>query len=118
MNDVIVDYIPTLFGHLQKIPLELARAIVRLPAAEPHVVTMKLEVDKESLKKAMEEMELTLVPAEPRKGRWIEEEDADWAGGGYWRCSACGYGYSFGMLSIHELNYCPNCGARMTEESE
>lgn len=46
-------------------------------------------------------------------GIWIEEEDADWAGGGYWRCSACGFGYSYGMLDIKELSYCPHCGARM-----
>ena len=46
-------------------------------------------------------------------GVWIEEKDADWAGGGCWRCSACGYGYSFGMLPNEDLNYCPHCGERM-----
>ena len=51
-------------------------------------------------------------------GVWIEEKDADWAGGGCWRCSACGYGYSFGMLPHEDLNYCPHCGARMEERHE
>lgn len=46
-------------------------------------------------------------------GVWIEEKDADWCGGGCWRCSACGYGYSFGMQSYEDLNYCPHCGERM-----
>lgn len=51
-------------------------------------------------------------------GIWIEEEDADWAGGGYWRCSVCGFGYSYGMLEIKDLNYCPHCGAKMMEGGE
>lgn len=87
INDVIVDYIPTLFGHLQEIPLELALAIERLPAAEP------------------------------RKGKWKEKQDNEWAGGGAWVCSKCGSGYAFGAYhEAFEFNYCPNCGAKMEVE--
>lgn len=94
---------------------EAAEMVENLPDAEPSVVTMKLEMDKDWLKKAMEEAELTLV-AEPRKGKWEEKQDNDWAGGGAWVCSECGYGYAFGAYhEADEFNYCPNCGARMKE---
>lgn len=49
-----------------------------------------------------------------RHGRWIDYKSRDWSGGGAWKCSSCGYGYSWaGYHEANEFSYCPNCGARM-----
>lgn len=48
-----------------------------------------------------------------RHGRWRHERLPSTSGGSYSvvRCSACKYQYP-----MTEVNYCPNCGARMDEE--
>ncbi len=74
--------------------------------AEARVIKLT-EADKESLRKAMENAELTLV-AEPRKGKWIIKSDTYHE---YWECDQCGMGV--GLDDVR--NYCPNCGARMEE---
>ena len=82
---------------------EVCDILNALPTAEQRAVNMKLEIDKDWVKKTMEEAELTFI-AEPRKGEWMLMSDCD---GEY--CSWCGHeGYS-------GMNYCPNCGARMEE---
>ena len=54
---------------------------------------------------------------EPKKGKWEKNSDTAF----YWKCSECG-AYLFWrkeeyLLRIEdEPNYCPNCGARMTED--
>lgn len=53
---------------------------------------------------------LTLPPAEPKKGRWVDIVEMD--SGGYpfkvgVCCSACGFETS------SEDYYCPHCGAKM-----
>lgn len=57
------------------------------------------------------------IEAKPiRRGRWIDYKSLDWSGGGAWKCSSCGYGYSWaGYHEANEFSYCPNCGARMGE---
>lgn len=84
--------------------------IGRLPAAEPSTTLMKVEVgvDKESLRKAMEEAELTFFPTEKR-GKWIDGQ-----------CSNCGcdvpaYIIDWKWQKDMNANYCPNCGAKMEE---
>lgn len=48
------------------------------------------------------------------RGRWEIHEDASWAGGGFTKCSACGYSYSWGgYLFVDEWPFCPHCGTRM-----
>ena len=49
-------------------------------------------------------------------GHWLEINDGDWAGGGYLKCSACGYGVSWDLSDAADLKYCPNCGAKMKGE--
>ena len=52
------------------------------------------------------------------KGRWITVYEEGWSGGGFWKCSACGYCYSFGeYFEGDEFNFCPNCGADMRGEA-
>lgn len=76
--------------------------------------TERMIIAKTLLESILQDMP-TVVP---RKGKWEEKQDSDWAGGGAWVCSECGFGYAFGAYhEAYEFNYCPNCGARM-EESE
>ena len=47
-------------------------------------------------------------------GEWIEIEDNDYSGGGYWKCSVCSYRFSFsGFNLLNHFGICPNCGASM-----
>ena len=52
---------------------------------------------------------------EPKHGRWISEHLASTSGGSYAvvRCSVCK-----AQFPMYKTNYCPNCGARMMDESE
>ena len=61
------------------------------------------------------------IEAEPvKRGKWLYDgsdgynmlgEEFRWK-----KCSLCGYSYSTTLSK--SLNYCPNCGARMSEGSE
>lgn len=65
-------------------------------------------VDVGAFKAALEE------EARRPRGRWEIHEDASWAGGGFTKCSACGYSYSWGaFFSVDEWPFCPHCGIRM-----
>ena len=72
------------------------------------------EADKESLRKAMENADLTLV-AEPRKGKWIVQITG-W-GDMYYECSYCKGAITLidGTPEDNFYCYCPHCGARMEE---
>ena len=49
-----------------------------------------------------------LLKQEPNTGHWIDHQEDRWI---YAKCSECG--------TVHDTrtNYCPNCGARMSDES-
>ena len=55
-----------------------------------------------------------------KRGKWEEKEVSDEKVIDEWqsaRCSACGkYHTAPYMYYFNNYNYCPNCGARMTEE--
>lgn len=93
--------------------------IGRLPAAEPSTTLMNVEVgvDKESLRKAMEEAELTLLPTEKR-GKWIQQ-DHNYKYGNVSTClyfaPVCSECENTGDF---KMNYCPNCGADMRGEQD
>ena len=56
------------------------------------------------------------VDAEPiRHGRWISESQQR-----VFKCSACGHYLDFDGVNAGRgsANYCPNCGAKMDEETE
>lgn len=56
---------------------------------------------------------------EPKHGRWLPCEDELYAGGGYNKCSVCGYCFSFkGYFELETMGYCPNCGAEMDKEEK
>lgn len=92
----------------------IADAVVKkMSTSNPSVVTMKLNVDPEEVKKAMQNAEVTLLPAD-KKGKWMKEQ---YGANGYtyingYRCSKCTLMYPW------KTNYCPNCGARMEERDE
>ena len=68
-------------------------------------------IDVGALKAALEE------EARRPRGRWEIHEDANWAGGGYTKCSACGYCYSWGGFSfVDEWPFCSHCGTPMEAE--
>lgn len=53
--------------------------------------------------------EVEKLPTAEKPGKWVLMSDCT---GKYYACSWCGHeGYS-------GMKYCPNCGAKMTEESE
>lgn len=63
---------------------------------------------------------LYYIDAEPVKhGKWIEAEWVDLNDWTTWRkCSCCGeslskYVEGFGRRDFPQMNYCPNCGAKM-----
>ena len=86
-----------------------------LPTAEQRAVTMKPEIDKDWLKKAMEDAELTFF-AEPRKGKWIDGNEGKWNTAYCPKCSVCGTPF-YGIEPVR-YHYCPNCGAKMEENDD
>ena len=96
--------------------IEILEKLARVALEKGAGVSVSVRNYEQSERGGLRGSMLLYVDANARsRGFWIEEEEADWAGGGLWRCSACGFGYSQGMLSIKDLNYCPHCGARMEE---
>ena len=72
---------------------------------------------------ALQEMrEMLECEPERKKGKWIYGEDNPGTGRDGWFCSECEHfemwDYSADMKSaeLNLPNFCPNCGARMTEE--
>lgn len=41
INSVMADYIPFLYGEFDKIPLDLARAIMKVPSVQPEPIVTK-----------------------------------------------------------------------------
>lgn len=95
INDVLVKYIPMLYGSCEKIPLELITAIMQLPPVNPQ---------------------------EPKTGHWSRKTKVDAydiAGVKTWgikcQCDRC----DFTTIVVEDFGYykyCPNCGARMESE--
>lgn len=61
-----------------------------------------------------------LQPVQPTRptGRWIEKEDYNLDT--YYDCSECGESFCLidGTPTDNLYNYCPNCGAKMTESED
>ena len=51
---------------------------------------------------AMQEAKMTIqrLPSAERRGHWVETDT-------YSKCSVCG------LYGVSDMNYCPNCGAKM-----
>lgn len=49
-------------------------------------------------------------------GEWIHSESKFWAGGGYTRCSKCGFGYADShFFEVEQFEHCPHCGKKMVK---
>ena len=61
---------------------------------------------------AIEELQAQL----PKRGEWKETE-MGWDGDTAWVCSVCGEPWTLidGTPKENNMNFCPNCGAKMTE---
>lgn len=59
-----------------------------------------------------------VIPQEPTEGHWIEKDGFD--GDVYYDCSECGESFCLieGTPTDNLYNYCPNCGAKMSESEE
>ena len=55
----------------------------------------------------------------PKRGEW-KETDMGWDGDTAWVCSVCGEPWTLidGTPKENNMNFCPNCGAKMTEVQE
>ena len=60
---------------------------------------------------------LALLKSEPKRGRWVEEEDV--FGDTTYVCSVCGEPWTLieGTPAENNMYYCPNCGAKMGEDT-
>lgn len=65
-----------------------------------------IDDDIESLQMAIK----ALSEPERKPGKWIDITKAIGGGGFLWKCSECGDDY------LEATDYCPSCGAKMTEE--
>lgn len=72
-------------------------------------------IDKEAIDMVIKELE-----QEPKTGHWVKYGISR-CGEQHYKCTSCGYYINFGQwgeLYTKEFKYCPNCGARMSENNE
>lgn len=135
IEDKIAEYIPTLYGRYEEIPLELRMAIESLPTIEVSdkadrpfeyfegyedgKASVEVSEDAISREVAMdivvsstaEEMveKMRNAPSvipQQKEGEWYRQTTDHFD---YWECSECGMGVGLDDIK----NYCPNCGAKM-----
>lgn len=53
------------------------------------------------------------VTPQPKLGRWIESNDKD-----FYRCSECGCYWEKDEVKYCNIDFCPNCGAKMFDPQE
>ena len=95
------------------------KLIEEAPPAQPEPLKIDLsgysEEDWERLKKEWGNTPITVLSAQPKRGRWERHYSrpnvyADL----FWHCSECGYRSSDNWAD--KFNFCPNCGADMRGE--
>ena len=94
-----------------------------LPSVTPAKIVAQINFDNAKLKEIVDEAVKRLEEElEPKRktGKWEEKAVSDEKVIDEWqsaRCSACGkYHTAPYMYYFNNYNYCPNCGARMTED--
>ena len=92
------------------------KLIEEAPSAQPEPLKIDLsgysEEDWERLKKEWGNTPITVLSAQPKRGRWERHYSrpnvyADL----FWHCSECGYRSSDNWAD--KFNFCPNCGTKM-----
>lgn len=82
---------------------ECADMVDEQPTIEPRCETCK----------AFNKTRLLIPQPERKKGMWIEHNPHKWGLGIVFECSECGE-----KIDCEPSNFCPNCGADMTEGKE
>jgi len=99
----------------------LTNIVDSLPSAQPEPLKIDLsgysEEDWERLKKEWRNTPITVLSAQPKRGRWERHYSrpnvyADL----FWHCSECGYRSSDNWAD--KFNFCPNCGTDMRGEQD
>lgn len=112
--------------------MDIARSIIiAMPSAQPEyrldewcTDCKEYDTEKHCCPRFNQVIRTTLneMKSERKKGKWIYGEDNPGTGRDGWFCSECEHfemwDYSADMKSaeLNLPNFCPNCGARMTEE--
>lgn len=106
-------------------PDEIEALDMAIGALEGSKAFMKVTFDKDQLQELVEEakkeiqMEIKALKQEPPKATW-EGVEYDYADGcpvyDVWECTQCGYEHPGGSDTL--TDYCPGCGAKMTESEE
>lgn len=97
-------------GDMSYIAFEIRKKLRMIPSVESITVTTEEAI--EHLQKCGWLPEHDRILTEPKSGEWIfvESKISDRK---LKKCSVCGLGY----VSLKPDNYCPNCGARMSNAS-
>jgi len=88
------ELITELRGHIREVPLTLLHdAAAALKAADKRIAELEAQL--------------------PKEGEWIDLFGHDY------KCSVCGEWYRMdGTPEQEDMNYCPNCGAKMRGEHD
>lgn len=98
--------------------LQAADAIEDLQAEVEELKAKKMKLAENSLRFVGKVRELDKRRLEPKRGEW-KETDMGWDGDTAWVCSVCGEPWTLidGTPKENNMNFCPNCGVDMREES-
>ena len=74
----------------------------------------ELQAELVGSKDAIRILKHNLEMKKPKRGEW-KETDMGWDGDTAWVCSVCGEPWTLidGTPKENNMNYCPNCGAKM-----
>lgn len=110
-------------GDMSYIAFEIRRKIRMIPSADaPYKVLAHIDLDPDEVADRMKHLQIEVNPAE---GKWEEKETfcvadddpiiSQWQSA---RCSECGkYHTTPYMYHFNSYNFCPNCGAKMSNAS-
>ena len=104
VNDLIAEYIPLMDGAMEMMPLDVAKAIMRVPS----VTVRQTGCDKCAMNNSGSKY-CDNCKYKRQTGEWIDG-----------KCSMCGEHAPYWSMATtyYESKFCPNCGCRMVKEGE
>ena len=70
----------------------------------------EVDLTKQNIKIAFAGIRATVLEQQPKTGHWIRVDDTKL------KCSECDVIHFIAMYPSGEINFCPNCGAKMEVE--